>query len=31
VPFFIDNLFSEYCSSNIRIFIPGVEGNIHVL
>jgi hypothetical protein len=29
VPLFIDNVFSEYCSTNIQIGMRGVELNIH--
>jgi len=31
VPFFIDSVFSEYCSTKLQISIRGVEGNIHAL
>jgi len=30
VPFVIDDVFSEYCSINLRSFLRGVEGIIHV-
>jgi hypothetical protein len=31
VPFFIDPVFSEYCSSKLKSVASGVEGNIHAL
>ena len=31
VPFVIDDVFSEYCSTKLQISIRGVEGNIHAL
>jgi hypothetical protein len=29
VPFFIDPVFSEYCSIKLQSCMRGVEGNIH--
>jgi hypothetical protein len=31
VPYVIDGIFSEYCSTILQIGMQGVEGNIHVL
>jgi hypothetical protein len=31
VPYFIDPIFSEYCSTKLKIGMQGVEGNIHQL
>jgi hypothetical protein len=31
VPFFIDDVFSEYCSSNLQSCLRGVEGIIYAL
>jgi len=31
VPFVIDNVFSEYCSTKLQSGLRGVEGNIHSL
>jgi hypothetical protein len=31
VPFVIDNVFSEYCSTKLQIGLWGVERNIHSL
>ena len=31
VPFVIDSVFSEYCSTKLLILMRGVEGNIHSL
>ena len=31
VPFFIDDVFSEYCSSKLQSGLWGVEGIIHAL
>jgi hypothetical protein len=31
VPFVIDDVFSEYCSTKLHNGMRGVEGNIHAL
>ena len=31
VPFLIDDVFSEYCSTKLQIGMRGVEVNIHAL
>jgi hypothetical protein len=31
VPFLIDDVFSEYCSTKLQIAMRGAEGNIHAL
>ena len=31
VPFFIDRVFSEYCSTKLQSGLQGVEGIIHAL
>jgi len=31
VPFYIDPVFSEYCSTKLQTDVWGVEGNIHAL
>jgi hypothetical protein len=31
VPFVIDDIFSEYCSTKLQIGMRDVEGNIHTL
>jgi hypothetical protein len=31
VPFYIDPVFSEYCSINLQSGVSGVEGNIYAL
>jgi hypothetical protein len=31
VPYVIDGIFSEYCSTMLQVGMRGVEGNIHAL
>jgi hypothetical protein len=31
VPFFIDPVFSEYCSTKLQSYVRDVEGHIHAL